>query len=119
MFIIATLLSSYSFLTVKQNNYWKDAVSFYERTLKYVPDSLRMLSNLGNLYEERGRKEEAIAVYKKAIEIHPYSPYAYNNLGALYYDAGDIGKAASLFKKAVEIEPDYRVAQENLKEALK
>ncbi|MBU1147116.1 MAG: tetratricopeptide repeat protein, partial [Candidatus Omnitrophica bacterium] len=78
------LLAFYSYLTLRQNNYWKEPIAFYERILKYAPDSCKIYNNLGVAYMNLGNKKEAISSYKKAIEIDPDYSEAYNNLGVAY-----------------------------------
>ncbi|RKY42214.1 MAG: hypothetical protein DRP85_03685 [Candidatus Makaraimicrobium thalassicum] len=104
----------YAYSTVKQNGYWSDRITFYERTLRYAPDSVRVHNNLGNAYLKAGRKEEAIASYKNALAVDPGYAEAYYNLGSVYVDTGRKEEAISLFKKAVMIDPDYAEAYYNL-----
>ncbi len=112
-FIIGALLS-YSYLTIVQNNYWQEPLSFYQRTLKYIPDSPRINNNLGNLYNDMGRHEEAIVLFKRAIKNNPIYVKAYNNLGKAYYNIGDKEKAMKSFIKALKIDPGYSKAYYNL-----
>ena len=111
---LAGLLGLYACLTVKQNNYWKKPITFYEETLKYAPDSPRMNSNLGNIYSELGRTEEAIALFKKTIAIDPSYAPAYNNLGNIYNALGKKQEAISLYQKTIAIDPDFVDTYNNL-----
>ncbi len=45
--------------TIHQNNYWKDPITFYTETLKYVPHDSRMFNNLGLSYENDGDFKDA------------------------------------------------------------
>jgi tetratricopeptide (TPR) repeat protein len=112
--LITGLLTFYSYLTIRQNSYWREPIAFYKRTLKYVPDSPRIYYSLGGIYHDMGKKEEAIALYKKAIEINPTYAKAYNNLGLVYKDIGKGKEAIDLFKKAVAINPNHAYAYNNL-----
>jgi tetratricopeptide (TPR) repeat protein len=100
--LIIFMLVFYSFLTIKQNNYWKEPVTFYERTLELVPDSWRMHNNLGNTYSANRDYDSAISSYKKAIELHPGYAAAYFNLGNVYKDTGDYKAAIDFYKKAID-----------------
>lgn len=111
---ITIILFFYSYLTIKQNNYWKDEIKFYKRTLIYEPDSYRVYYNLGLAYYNRGRASEARGSYEMAVKINPKYKEAYNNLGVIYKEMNNEGKAVSLFKKAIEIDPAYIQAYENL-----
>jgi hypothetical protein len=108
------LAALYSYLTIKQNEYWKKPITFYKRTLKYASGSPRIYHNLGLIYYDLGKKEEAITLYKKALQLNPEYAKAYNNLGLAYYDLGKKEEAISLFKKAIEIDPHLPVAYNNL-----
>ncbi|MFH1868378.1 MAG: tetratricopeptide repeat protein [Candidatus Omnitrophota bacterium] len=112
--IMAAVLIAYSFLTIKQNQHWKEPIAFYERTLKYAPGSYRVYNDLGLAYYDEGRAEEAISLYKKALKLKPDFVDAYNNLGIAYKSVGREKEAAALYKKAIEIKPDYAVAYYNL-----
>jgi tetratricopeptide (TPR) repeat protein len=105
----------YSGLTIYQNSYWNDPVTFYTRTLKYAPESFLMHNNLGNIYNDMGRKYEAIECYKRSIELNPTYGSAYISLGSVLDDLGNRTAAIEMFKKATEIDPkDYVLAYVNL-----
>lgn len=114
IFSIASLLAFYSFLTIRQNEYWQKQMQFYEKTLRYAPYSPRFYNNLAVIYREIGRKEEAISLLKKAIELGPLYAEAYNSLGILYQEAGRNLEAIPLFEKAVELNPSHAGAYSNL-----
>lgn len=111
---ILLLLSFYSYLTVRQNNYWNNPVSFYERTLKDAPESARIYYNLGVAYAGAGQSEKAIAAYKRAIELDAGYTDAYCNLGVIYSMAGENKKAEELYNKTLEINPNHPNAHNNL-----
>ncbi len=113
IFIIG-VLGFYSHLTIKQNNYWKDAIVFNKRTLKYTKKNFRVYNNLGLSYLRIDKIEEAIALFKKAIEANPNYPYAYNNLGVAYLKINKKEEAAIWFEKTIEIDPGYPQAYNNL-----
>lgn len=114
MVIAIAILSFYSCLTIRQNGYWKDQLTFYERTLKYAPDSPIIYNNLANIYMNSGKVQEAIPLYKKAIELNPRLVGAYTNLGVLYANTGKIKEAIILYKKAIEFNPNDAYANNNL-----
>lgn len=111
---IAGLLAFYSFLTTRQNEYWKDPIALYERTIKYSPESSRVYIWLSNAYHDAGRDEEAVAILKKAIEVDPNCVKAYNTLGFAYTALGEPKEAIAQFKKAIAINPNYALAHKNL-----
>lgn len=111
------LLIFYACLSLKQNQYWQDPISFYKQTLKYVPDSARLYFNLASLYKDKGRLEEAVVNYRKAAEfsrdkVIEYN--AYNKLGDVYWNIGKSEEAIAAYKKAIGINPGYISGYNNL-----
>ena len=111
---IVSLLTFYSCLTVKQNNYWKEPIIFYETTLKYVSDNPKLYNNLGNLYRDEGNPEKAISLFKKAIKLKTDNATAHNNLGNAYIDIGKIEQAIASYNKAIGIDPNHTMSYYNL-----
>jgi tetratricopeptide (TPR) repeat protein len=97
----AFLIVSYSFLTIKQNNYWKDPISLYGATLRQEPDNYRIHEALAGEYYLEGRVNKAIEEYLKAIEINPGYGRAYGNLGNVFCKQGKIKQAVFMYMKAI------------------
>lgn len=112
--IAIIFLSFYSYLTIKQNNYWKEPIVFYEKMLEYAPNSFKLLNNLGSVYRIIGKYDDAIVLYKKAIENNPNYANAYNNLGLTYKEIHKNDESLVMFKKAIEISPNLIEAYNNL-----
>ncbi|MBU1869784.1 MAG: tetratricopeptide repeat protein [Candidatus Omnitrophica bacterium] len=112
--ILACLLLAYSFLTIQQNNFWRNPVVFYGRTLKLSPNSVKIYNNLGLAYYESSKPIEAIACYEKALKIDPRHASSLNNLGVVYRHMGKRQEAIDLFKRALAINPDSAEAYYNL-----
>ena len=108
------LVLVYASFTVSQNLHWKYPVNFYERTLTYAPDSVRLYNNLGSVYYEKGKFEEAVTAYKKALELNPSYYVAYNSLGAVYSAEKRCVDAVACYRKAIELNPAYANAYYNL-----
>lgn len=102
--LVIALIVFYSYLTIKQNEYWKEPIAFYKRTLKYAPDSWRFYNELGIEYANSGKTKEAIECYTKSLEINPNLSGVYNNLGNLYRQIGKNDEALAMYKKAKEID---------------
>lgn len=112
--LIIGAVSFYSYLAIKQNNYWREPIYFYERTIKYSPDSAKAYNNLGTSYKDAGRAEEAVAAYKRAIAIDPAFVMAYNNLGSIYKDMGKVKEAVTAYEDTIRVSTDYEEAHYNL-----
>lgn len=114
-YILAVIiLSSFSFLTIRQNTYWQDPVSFYEKTLRYRPQSPVLYMGLGNCYEEKGDIAGALWAYKKAIEVDPRYAKAYISLGEVNQRSGALDEAVSYYQKAMKLAPGSGDAYINL-----
>ncbi len=107
---LSVLLVASGILAVKQNLYWRDAVTFYERTLKYVPRSKRMLNNLALLYERAGKYNEAIELHRRAIAVEPGFAIGYSNLSQVYWRTGRYEEALAAADRALEISPNLAEA---------
>jgi tetratricopeptide (TPR) repeat protein len=111
---ISFLIAFYSYLTIKQNSYWREPIRFYERIIKYAPFSYRAYYNLGLVYERMGKKELAEAQYRKTLELKPDHAEANNNLGIQYFQQGRQQESIEFFQRAIESNPDYADAYNNL-----
>jgi len=112
--IIISLTSFYSYLTIRQNDYWKEPLLFYKRTIEYAPGNYGEHVNLGLEYSHIGKKNEAEIAFKRALAINPRYADAHYNLGKLECDRGEKKKALASFKKAVEFNPRHPEAHHNL-----
>ncbi|KPK42675.1 MAG: hypothetical protein AMJ78_01670 [Omnitrophica WOR_2 bacterium SM23_29] len=105
------VLSGY--LTFKQNYIWKDHLTFYKYMLKYVPQSSRLHTNLGNTYLTLEMYEEAACEYKEALRLNPtgvHAVYGYINLGVLNEKLGDEDEAIRMYEKVMELDPTFALA---------
>jgi len=114
--VVAALVVFYCALTFRQNiAYWRDPKQFYETTLKYAPQSARLMTNLGHIYQGEGRYEEAAALYEKAIALSPrHELRAYSGLGAIYLYRGRTEEAIETYRRAIAIEPGFSELYSNL-----
>ncbi|MBI5145176.1 MAG: tetratricopeptide repeat protein [Candidatus Omnitrophica bacterium] len=113
--IFICLLMFYAILTMKQNKYWSHPIIFFERTLKYNPESGKAYNELALEYEEVGRFKEAVSAYKNAIKYMPDALGAYFNLANLYRRLGKKEESANIYNKAIEIKK--RIIQQHYEAA--
>lgn len=92
--------------TAGRNSDWRDALTFYGNTFRYVPQSLTMGNNLAFAYVEAGNFPAAEKTYLTAIHYNPASPELYHNLGNLYYRTGRLAAAEKEYLKALELKPN-------------
>jgi len=108
------LTGSWGALTVRQNATWQEPIAFYERTLRYAPDSSRAHGNLGMEYSHKGETQKAASLYQKAIELDSNNFKAHYNLGILYGDIGEKRAAEIAYKASLAVRPTYVKATNNL-----
>jgi len=111
---ITCILFFYSYLTIKQNNYWKNNLSFSKWTLRYVSDSSRLYGLVCKTCIEAGDIKKAEIFCQKAIETDPQNPSAYSLLGVIFGIKGLYKESISYFEKAINIDPTYVGAYNDL-----
>ena len=72
---------------------------------------------LGNLYDEKGEKDNAIFMYQKALFADKKYYKAYYNLGNAYFREHNIGKAILNYERALKLDPLDEDAKANLEYA--
>ncbi|MBU3911557.1 MAG: tetratricopeptide repeat protein [Candidatus Omnitrophica bacterium] len=120
----------YIWRTYERNKEWRNPIVFYESTIRYKPDSLRLRNNLAMAYIDAGREEDAIREYKNAISLGDYRAairelkksleidngflYSHESLALIYFNQGrfDEAKKEALF--ILEREPDNKIGREVL-----
>jgi tetratricopeptide (TPR) repeat protein len=105
IFIILLILLSIQ--TINRNRDWRDPIIFYNQTLKYAPDSYRVINNLGMAYADKGAHEQAEKLYKRAINLDPTNPVAYHNLGNTYKETNKKDLAIENFQTAIKLDPKF------------
>ncbi|MFA6320289.1 MAG: tetratricopeptide repeat protein [Candidatus Omnitrophota bacterium] len=117
--LMVTAILFYSVLTIKQNEYWRDPITFYTRTIEFAPPSANIYYGRGIIYDKKGDYDKAISDYTMAIKIKPDYTDAYNNRGIVHSKMGNYEQAISDYAMAIKIDPDYIPAQKNLIKARK
>ncbi|MEP4891409.1 MAG: XrtA/PEP-CTERM system TPR-repeat protein PrsT [Aliiglaciecola sp.] len=92
------------------------AIEHYEMVVKFLPENIIALNNLGWLYSESGDSGKAVTYAEKAVSLRPENPKLLDTLGVALLKDGQIERAIEISKKAFDIEPSnqsYRVHYEN------
>lgn len=97
----------FSVLTIDRNRDWQNPITFYNQTLKYAPNSYRVINNLGMAYAAQGDHQGAERMYQKAINLDPAQPVAYHNLANTYRATGKTELAIENFKVALSHDPEF------------
>ena len=81
----------------------EEAEARFQKALALDPHHHRALSNLGNLYLERGELEAALDLYQRALKLAPEDPLVHENLAALYKKKGDLDRMVAHMKQATRL----------------
>ena len=90
---VATL-NSYGLFLVSSKKLKEAEVQFKEAMQLDSTDVLAYV-NLGNLYDQQGKKNEAMKKYIKAVSLDKENARAHYNLGSLYEEQGKLKEARS------------------------
>ena len=106
------VLGVFSYLTILQNNYWKDAEKFYKRTLEYARGAgrARIYFSLSIVYFEKGLTDEGIWALERAIKDKPDYVDARNNLATAFIMKGEYDKAIEQAEMSLGINPSSATA---------
>jgi tetratricopeptide (TPR) repeat protein len=96
---VATLNSYGIFLAASQKQKASEQ-SFKEAIQLDTADAMAYV-NLGNLYDQEGKKEMALAKYLQAVSLDKDNSRAHYNLGLLYLEKNQLPLAEDQFKEAV------------------
>jgi len=103
---LAVLVLAYGLRTAIRNVDWRDERSIYEATLRFVPESARVHSNLGRVHWMAGDKERARQEFDRAVELQPdgwQTADAYNYRGLIAQQEGRHQEAFKEFTRAIEL----------------
>ncbi|MDQ2867302.1 MAG: tetratricopeptide repeat protein [Verrucomicrobiota bacterium] len=81
---------------------WRDARTFFERTIASGGDSARMFINLAGLELQEHHLERAEALLKVALQKSPQQPFALLNLAAIAIERGKFDDARKLLAEAAK-----------------
>jgi tetratricopeptide (TPR) repeat protein len=100
---------AFGFLTIKQNQVWKNSETLWSHVLKYYQNSTLPYGNRANYLRSQGRIQEALADYSKTIALNPAGQQAYNSRARLYFDiaksADTLRLALDDYNKAISLDP--------------
>jgi tetratricopeptide (TPR) repeat protein len=111
---VILLLALYAVISIDRNRDWKNSYNLWSQTLRHVPNSPGVHSNLGRAYFEKGLRKEAVNEFKKAIKIDPQAYKAHYNLGFAYEQEGLFPEAIQAYERTIHINPKYANAHFNL-----
>jgi len=121
--VVAGLLTTivaglYAGVTVHRNTDWRDALTFYSKTLAANPNSARVQNDLGNALAEKRRYEKAVEHYQAALRLNPLYHDAHYNLGITFYEMGRYAEAIDHYRAFLRLAPENVDVLNNLGVAL-
>ncbi len=93
---------------------FEDAMSAYQRSIAYEPDSAYSHAALASVYTNTYRYTEALDVYKTAVKLEPTDEMIQHQLGNVYSKRGDNAAAMHHQKSALAVAPEFADAHYQL-----
>jgi len=101
------IIATFSLITYKYSNIFKDKIHFWEYAVKTSPRLTLAYRILGAMYHREGLLEKAEEKYKQALSINPNEIEVHSNLGLIYLEKGLYKEAEEEFKKELMLNPTY------------
>lgn len=89
-----------------------DAIVEYKESLKYSPDNIDTLFNLGTVYLKANKPQDAASTFEKLVKIAPSDFEAYNLLGIAYRGCGKHDDAKKSWEKSLAMNPNQAKVKE-------
>lgn len=96
-------LNSYGIFLSNRKKF-KDAEASFKEAIALDSSEEMAYINLGNLYDQIGKKQQALLSYQKAIMLNNNNTRAYYNLGLLYMEMNEWKNAKQQFEAALRID---------------
>lgn len=98
----------------EESNDYKNAILWYEKSLKLDNKFEGAWINLAGVYLKIGKISEGIKILERLVSIYPKNWQAYYNLGIAYSIVNMKGKALKQFEKVIELNPTFTKAKEQI-----
>lgn len=92
------------------NNNKKKSIEFYKKALGFngrLEDSVAILYNIAEIYDEMEQSEEALNSYKEILKLNDKEAGAYYGVAMIYEKMEEFHTAIDFYHKAIEIDPLY------------
>lgn len=105
---MTVVVAALSFLSFQRVQYWRDAATLWQDTVRKVPDNSIAWEALGEAlhYTARPRPQEAIAAYRRAIRLNPGNDMGRYNLGLIYMELNDYAAADKIINELLTRSPN-------------
>jgi len=93
----------------------KEAISYFKKALKILPDYPDAHNNLAATYRAMGSFNDALIHFQKMVDLKPSDPLGHTNLAIALSDLGRIDEAYLHIRRALELSPNFLPAKSVLK----
>jgi tetratricopeptide (TPR) repeat protein len=83
-----------------------EATHYFQRALRYNPNSLEAMLGLAEAERHRERCDEALAHYQKVVARDPDNVMALVGIGRCHFELGRLQQAQDALEKALSLDPD-------------
>jgi tetratricopeptide (TPR) repeat protein len=87
---------------------YPNAEKYFEIVLKYIPNDVPTLLNLGGCYGLQGKIDLAEKIFLKTLDVDPRNTRALMSLATTYNIKGDKTRAQEYYNQAVSIDPSLK-----------
>jgi tetratricopeptide (TPR) repeat protein/peroxiredoxin len=101
-------------LLATREGHTAEAIPYFQEALKFNPDHLIALENLGNAYRQQKNWDEARKALERAVAVGPQDPEANYSLGMVFAQLNDNDRAYEYLQRALKSRPGYPEALNNL-----
>lgn len=112
--LVLVIVISYSYMTFRQNDLWKNSQTLWEDTLAKYPNSSPGNVNLAAIYLTQMRFRDVQDLCLAAIREKPYDYLAMSNLALAQFMMGQFENAIHNYKQALKLKPDLDKAEKGL-----
>eukprot|EP00920_Eleutheroschizon_duboscqi_P030537 GHVT01073894.1.p1 GENE.GHVT01073894.1~~GHVT01073894.1.p1 ORF type:complete len:499 (+),score=136.51 GHVT01073894.1:1251-2747(+) len=88
------------------NNQLNEARYYYERAIRFCPQSVRYAYRLGVVYQQQGRAEDATRMFSSVLALDPFNEPATFALGEAARTSGQWDKAIEYFSAIAKRNPE-------------
>ncbi len=96
-------------MTIHQNFYWKDDITYFTHNLDYT-NTARLHLNLGNAYLHTRDYKDALYQLKEAVRLDDSYPQTHYNLGAIYLAQNKLDLAEKEYLTSLDLDPTFLYA---------
>lgn len=96
---------------VYKEEWFDEAIAFYDLALEINPDLLETYFNRGLAYTRLTKYDDALADLSKVVEMNPHLAEAWYTRGLVYEYKHDYKKAIEQYDKALEVDENYEKAR--------